>query len=473
MHRIKMFDLLKFQENTAIISDNGDKLTYQDMNGLVEQLYTSFQQRGLVFCLCENAVPSIVGYIMCVNKNIPAVLLDASKDKELVLALIEAYKPEYLWLPISRIEEFEGTRLAKIYNYTLLKLTYPYPPTETDLNPQLAICLTTSGSTGSPKLVRLSKKNLIANAEAIADYLSIDQTERPITTLPMYYSYGLSVINSHLIKGATILLTDKSVMQKEFWSFFKELNATSIAGVPYTYEMLRRLRFFRMNLPSLRTMTQAGGKLNKEIAKEYIEFGIEHGRKFIVMYGQTEATARMSYLPWDMAQKKYASIGIPIPNGELNIIDVEGNEVTEPYKDGELIYQGENVSLGYAQSRKDLALGDENNGILRTGDIAHKDEDGFFYITGRMKRFVKIWGNRCSLDAVEQLIKTITSNCACSGVDDRITVFITEDNMDSKIKTLLSEKTGFHPSAFTIKRIKDIPKTSSGKTDYHKLQELL
>lgn len=214
MHRINMFDLLKYQENTAIISDRGDKFTYQDINGLVEQLYTSFQQRGLVFCLCENAVPSVVGYIMCVNKNIPTVLLDASKGKEQVLALIEAYKPEYLWLPIRRIEEFDGIRLATIYNYALLKLTYPHPSTETDLNPQLALCLTTSGSTGSPKLVRLSKKNLMANAEAIADYLSIDQTERPITTLPMFYSYGLSVINSHLIKGATILLTDKSVMQR-------------------------------------------------------------------------------------------------------------------------------------------------------------------------------------------------------------------------------------------------------------------
>lgn len=468
-----MFDLLRYSDNTAVISDRNEILTYGELNDLIEQMYSVLPSKGLVFCLSENVLPSLVGYIMCINKGIPAVMLDANKDTGLLQNLTEVYQPEYLWLPKERAEEFWGVQLFTLKGYTLLQMNYSKSLEDKEINPHLAVCLTTSGSTGSPKLVRLSKSNLVSNAEAIAEYLSITEEERPITTLPMYYSYGLSVINSHLIKGATLLLTDKSVMQKEFWSFLKEQQATSIAGVPYTYEMLRRLRFFRMDLPHLKTMTQAGGKLNKEIAKEYIEYCLAHDKKFIVMYGQTEATARMSYLPWDNALDKYASIGIAIPNGELSIIDADGNSITLPDIEGELIYKGENVSLGYAESRKDLSLGDENKGVLKTGDIAHMDSEGFFYITGRMKRFVKVWGNRCNLDAVEQLVKNITTKCACSGIDDKITIFITENNLEAEIKALLVEKTGFHPSAFVVKKIDGIPFTANGKVDYHKLQDLL
>lgn len=468
-----MFDLLRYKDNIAIITDLGEKLSYQELGIIAEQLSQAFIDKGLVFCLCKNVVASLIGYVTFVNKNIPAVLLDANKDSELLHQLLKVYQPEYLWLPKERADEFDGYTVYELKEYALFKTSYKEHLIEKEINPLMAIGLTTSGSTGSPKLVRLSKYNLIANAESIAEYLSISDKERPITTLPMYYSYGLSVINSHLISGATILLTDKSVMQKEFWTFLKEENATSIAGVPYTYEMLRRLRFFRMSLPSLTTLTQAGGKLNKDIAKEYIEYCIANDKKFIVMYGQTEATARMSYLPWKYALEKYASIGIAIPGGELSILDSEGENIKLPNYDGELIFKGKNVSLGYAESRKDLALGDENHGILKTGDIARMDEDGFFYITGRMKRFVKVWGNRCNLDAIEQFVKKITTKCACGGVDDKITIFITEDNLESSIKSLLVEKTGFHPSAFSVRKIEEIPMTPNGKVDYHKLNEIL
>ena len=190
---------------------------------------------------------------------------------------------------------------------------------DANLYKDLGLLLTTSGSTGSPKLVRLSYENVKANAESIAEYLSIDENERPITSLPMYYSYGISVINSHYIKDATLLLTDHPVIQKLFWMFAQDEKATSIAGVPFTYEMLRRLRIFKMDLPYLKTMTQAGGKLNAKLAKEYIENAQATGKRFFVMYGQTEATARMSYLPLDKALEKYASIGIAIPGGRFAI----------------------------------------------------------------------------------------------------------------------------------------------------------
>ena len=419
-----IFDIDKYGSRLAIIADDCRRLTYAELGELVAAKAKSLQRGVLQFCLCKNTIESIVEYLACLEAGAPVVMLDATKDAETIENLRQIYKPGI-----------------------------------TKCRPDLAVCLTTSGSTGSPKLVRLTLRNIIANAESIAEYLHIDANERPITMLPMYYSYGLSIINSHLLKGATILLTDKSYAQREFWNFLRENEATSMSGVPYTWEMLRRLRFMRMDLPSVRTMTQAGGKLNAEIALEYIRWAKDQNKQFIVMYGQTEATARMSYLPWECAEEKYASIGIAIPGGTFSLAE-----------DGELIYQGENVSLGYAECAEDLTKGDENYGVLHTGDMARVDEDGFYYITGRKKRFVKVWGNRCNLDQVEQLVKPITTTCACAGVDDHITVFVTKDGLEKEIKDLLASKTGLNPIAFAVKVIEAIPVKDSGKIDYQLLQ---
>ena len=420
-----IFNIDTYGSRIAIIADDGTQLTYAELSERIEKCAKELERSVLQFCLCKNDVASVVEYLACLEAGAPVVLLDANKDAETIENLRQIYKPGI-----------------------------------TRCHPDLTLCLTTSGSTGSPKLVRLTKRNILSNAEAIADYLHIDEHERPITMLPMYYSYGLSVINSHLIKGATILLTDKTYAQREFWNFLREQQATSMSGVPYTWEMLRRLRFFRMDLPSVKTMTQAGGKLNADIAKEYIDNAAATGKRFIVMYGQTEATARMSYLPWESAQEKYASIGIAIPGGEFSLAE-----------DGELIYRGENVSMGNAECAEDLMKGDENHGVLHTGDMARVDEDGFYYITGRKKRFVKIWGNRCNLDTVEQMVKPVIANCAVVGVDDLITVFITKAGLEKEIKDLLSAKTGLNPRAFEVTTIETIPVKDSGKIDYQLLQQ--
>ncbi len=422
-----MFDYHTYQSNTAVIADTGEELTYGALYERVKQQAAELPPHILQFCLCDNSVESLVFYLACLEAKAPVVLLDKHKTPEQIKHLREIYHPG-----------------------------------QTYCHEALAVCLTTSGSTGSPKLVRLTEKNLLSNAKAIAEYLHINEQERAITMLPMHYSYGLSIINSHLVSGATLLLTNKTYAQREFWTFLRGNQASSMAGVPYTWEMLRRLRFFRMDLPSVRTMTQAGGKLNADIAKEYIEQADACGKRFIVMYGQTEATARMAYLPWENAKEKYASIGVAIPQGRFEIAD-----------DGELIYYGPNVSMGYAECAEDLCKGNENNGCLYTGDIAQKDEDGFFYIIGRKKRFVKIWGNRCSLDQIEQLVKTIAPDCACVGVDDLITIFVTESGLEDAIRTMLSQHTGLNSRAFEVRQINGIPIQSSGKTDYQTLQSIL
>lgn len=472
-----MFSIDQHYQKTPIVIDDFERKLYaQDVNQIVTEFskVTSCGRKKLAFCLCTNSIPSLAGYISMLETGIVPVMIDATKNIDLLDNLYKLYRPQLIWSPTITIKENRMSCITESYTFEGYSLyTTPFDMDSYSLHNDLAILLTTSGSTGSPKLVKLTQKNILSNAESIAAYLGITSEDRPITSLPMYYSYGLSVINSHLIKGATILLTDKAVIQKEFWDFAKREKATSIAGVPYTYEMLRRLRVFKLDLPSLKTMTQAGGKLNPKIAEEYIRNAKECGKRFIVMYGQTEATARMSYLPWEHAEEKYASIGVAIPGGRFSLIDVNGNEIIKPNIDGELVYEGPNVSLGYAECIKDLAKGDENHGILHTGDIAYRDEDGYYYITGRMKRFVKVWGNRCNLDATEQLVKNITTNCACAGVDDLITVFVTEKGLETQIKNFLSEKMGLNTRAFSVKVIDSIPKNNSGKVLYSELQKML
>lgn len=470
----------RYKDRLAAICDQGDRITYQNLAEAADEFgkvikehrgNAGDQDRQLIFCLCENTIASIAGYIGCLRAHEVPLLLKADIDRELLQNLMEIYLPQYLFLPERLGEGLEDYRVVWEWKgYTLYKTGYETAP----IAPELALLLTTSGSTGSPKLVRQSYRNITSNAEAIAEYLKLDETERPITTLPMNYTYGLSIINSHLLVGATLLLTDAAIMQREFWTFFREEEATSFGGVPYTYEMLKRLRFLKMDLPSLRTMTQAGGKLLPELHREFAEYAREQGRQFVVMYGQTEATARMAYLPADKALEKYGSMGIAIPRGKLWLKDTNGQMITEPGTVGELVYEGENVTLGYAECREDLRKADERHGILETGDMAKMDEEGYFYIVGRKKRFLKIYGNRVNLDEVERMVKDAYRelDCACGGTDDHLYIFVTTEDMERKqeIRHFVYSKTGLNSAAFHVTSVEAIPKNEAGKTLYKELE---
>lgn len=464
----KIWDLDQFKGNTALIDEFGHTLTYDSLQSEARALAECAGRRCLVFCLCRNEMGSILGYVSFMNYGIVPAMFSCQIDELLFKKLLEIYEPAYLWLPKDQVGQFpEMDPIYQAHEYCLLKTSFEkeYP-----LYHELGLLLTTSGSTGDPKLVRQSYVNILDNAQSIAAYLGLDDTERPVTTLPMNYTYGLSIINSHLLTGATLLLTDKSVMQKEFWSFFKEAEATSFGGVPYTYEMLDRLRFYRMKLPSLRTMTQAGGKILPELHEKFARYAGEQGKRFVVMYGQCEATARMGYLPPEKAVEKKGAMGIAIPGGKFRLIDADGNEIVTPHTTGELVYEGKNVTLGYAQRGEDLALGDERHGILETGDMAQFDEDRYYYIVGRKKRFLKIYGNRVNLDEVDRLIKgQFGIESASTGVDDHMYIFVTEEKYAAPVCKFIISKTKLNPAAFKVNVIDEIPKNDSGKTLYQEL----
>jgi long-chain acyl-CoA synthetase len=454
--------LEEFGNRTAVYAERN--YSYSEMLEIADDICGKVGERTLVFCLFSNNKESLFGYVGFIRGGVVPVLLDASIHIDRLRRLINLYKPAYIWA------SSENQYLLKVMDssfvfgdYTLFRC-----PTfiQHDLHEHLALLLTTSGSTGSPKFVRLSYENIFKNAESIAKYLDINADDKPITTLPMNYSYGLSIINSHFICGATIIVTDASIMKKEFWDLCREQRVTTFGGVPFVYEMLNRLKFEEFNLPSLKKLTQAGGKLSSVLSRKFAEICNQKGIQFFTMYGQTEATARMAYLPCEKNLDKVGSIGIAIPGGELILQDDNGNKITAPNVIGELIYKGANVSLGYAESLFDLSKKDENKGILRTGDMAYFDQDGYFFISGRIKRMIKVYGNRISLDEVEALLSEHGHDCICAGTDDQMYIYTLKEDY-VQIKKIIKEKLNL--KGFKIMRIEEIPRNHYGKILYSDL----
>lgn len=477
-----MWNLMRFKNQIALQDDNGSKISYEELDDFGLELFSIIKERCLVFSLCSNQIGSVAGYVAFMNHHILPVLLNAHMKKELLDSLLELYQPNYIWIPTEQVKNLPGEIIYEQYDYSLIRTNYLKKHV---LHDELGLLLTTSGSTGSPKFVRQSYNNVSINAKQIVEYLELTASERAITTLPMNYTYGLSIINSHLLVGATILLTEKGILQREFWRFFEEAKATSFGGVPYTYEMLERLRFRQMELPSLQYMTQAGGKLSPDLHKKFAEYALEKGKKFIIMYGQCEATARMGYLPAKDSLRKYGSMGISIPGGKFSLIDIDGQEIEDAEVVGELVYIGPNVTMGYAERPEDFMLGDERKGRLETGDMARRDTEGYYFITGRKKRFLKVYGNRVNLDELDGLLKEQYGNLdfCCAGEDDHVYLFITKETEEhireqyaekyehKMLSKFISDKTGLHESAFKVMVIPEIPKNDAGKNQYKELEQ--
>ncbi len=425
----------QFKNSIACICDDGRKYTYEQLWNLGDELIGRFEGRRLVLLQGSNDIESLASYLAHLRAGNPVILMGKDADSSLV----------------------DGMKKT----YGLMKGKGP-----DIVNADLALLLSTSGSTGAQKLVRLSYENLQSNCDSIVEYLELSADDRPITTLPMDYTYGLSVLHSHLCVGATVILTNKTLFDSGFWSLVEKYKATSMAGVPYTYAMFDRLKLTSMNLPYLNTMTQAGGHLKPELQEKFALWARDTGRRFFVMYGQTEATARMSYLPPEKCLDKPGSIGIPVPGGSMEIVE------------GEIVYRGPNVSMGYATCIEDLAKADENHGMLQTGDMGYMDDDGYFYITGRKKRFIKLQGKRISLDQIQDvLIKELAEaespDIAVTGEDDSsITVWIAgrdRPGFSECIRNIFEEKWAIRSRTIDLKYIDIIPRNSSGKIIYKEL----
>lgn len=468
-----IWDFKKFSQNVALIENISDtselkSLSYDELFTFGQILYEQINKRTLTIILASNSFGSIIGYTSFVNHGVVPLMLSADISINNFKSFLYTYKPEFVWAPKNGMSNDFGTTIYESHGYKLLKTSFSAP----SLHSELALLMTTSGSLGDSKLVRQSYKNILSNTSSITEFLNIDEHERAITTLPMNYTYGLSIINTHLFGGASIVLTNSTIMQREFWELLDRTQASSFGGVPYTYEMLDKLRFTNKNLPHLKTITQAGGKLSLELHEKFATYAKNTRKNFVVMYGQAEATARISYLPPQKALEKIGSIGVAIPKGKLGLIDDYGVKITKPKQTGELVYKGENVAMGYASTIRDLANGYELGEWLDTGDIAMVDEQGYYFVVGRKKRFIKLYGNRIGLDECERAIKSTFGDIdvACVGEDEKMNVFITKKDLCTEIKNFLGHKTGINQKGFNIKFIDQIPRNTAGKILYAELR---
>lgn len=449
----------------AAIDSNGDKLTYASIAQLSQQISAIIPQRTLCFLLVENNVGGIVWTMsMLESRQLVPLILNVKTEVGLYQQLLDTYQPTYICAPTHHF--FEGQVIDTQFGYTLTKVSDNICSIHSDLSHLLP----TSGSTGSPKLVRHKYENIEAAGLNISTFFELKETDRPLMVLPLYYTMGLSMIFSHLRVGATILITGLSMTDINFWKFIKEQQATSFTGVPYSFQILNLMRFFRMDLPHLELLTQGGGKMPTNLNIKFAEYCRDTNKRWIATYGQSECTARMAYLPAKWAIDKVGSIGIAVPNGELSLIDTEGHLITTPHTEGEMCYRGKNVTMGYARKQKDLSLGDERNGYIRTGDLAYFDEDGCYYIVGRMGRFLKLFGMRVGLDECEQIVQTECGiECACVGTDEKMIVYITNADKQNEVKDILVQKTHIVATSFEIRIIDEIPKNEAGKKLYSKL----
>ena len=461
-----MFELENFKDNIACITPSGEQVSYGELQALTARIISNLKPYQLVFSMCSNTIGSVAGYISFVNNDDATLMLDSHIERSAFDALYQTYLPRYVWAP----KEFASPKGAENIFCGKDYILWEIMSNESPVSDKLSVLLTTSGSTGSPKLVRLSKENLMSNALSIVEYLNITANERPVTGLPMYYSFGLSIINSHVLVGATLLLTPSSYVEREFWQFANDNSFTSFSGVPYTFEIMKKLKLWKIPMPTLRTLTQAGGKLSNELLQFFIEKYEPRGVKFFLMYGQTEATARMSYLDPKYSIIKLGSIGKGIPGGTFSLVDNDGKVIEDANEVGELVYEGANVSLGYAECADDLMKDDENHGCLHTGDLAYRDKDGFYFIIGRKKRFLKLFGNRISLDYVETFLKEKLKECVCVGDDSKLIIYTTDiDYVENDIIDFIVTRTKIVRTVFSVRHINEIPHSESGKILYKKL----
>ncbi|MGY4709983.1 AMP-binding protein [Mycolicibacterium sp. CBM1] len=403
--------------------------------------------RKLVLLETSNTVPGLVAYLGALSAGHVVMPVPPTADHT---ALLATYDPDVV---------VEATGAMRH------RATAP----RHDLHPDLTLLLSTSGSTGSPKLVRLSADNLRSNTAAIAEYLGITENDRAATTLPMSYCYGLSVVHSHLWQGAALVLTERSVADDEFWALFTRHGATSFAGVPYTFELLDRIGLDTLELPTLRCITQAGGRLNPESVRRYARLGAQRGFDLVVMYGATEATARMAYLPPELAETHPDAIGRPIPGGRFTLAPLEG--FTDPDV-GELVYHGPNVMMGYAHSLADLAAGPAV-GALHTGDVARHLGDNIYQVVGRLDRFVKLYGLRIDLQRVESAVEKPGAQTMCTAADGRLVVAAAGRVDAGELRRRAAAAAGLPAAAVRAVALPELPVLPSGKPDYSTLRTLV
>lgn len=433
------------------------------------------ERKELVFLFCGANKETVIGLLGAAAAGHAIALVDPSLPSDRLKGLIDAYRPEIVLGARELGETMRAVAPGKAGSLESAAGAIEWISSgaePTPIEPSLTVLLSTSGTTGSRKYVRLSRDAVAVNARQIAQAVAVDERSVGIAHLPLHYSYGLSIVTSHLMVGGRICLISDSITSPTFWSKIAGAGGTHFPGVPFHYATLARLGL-GLAPDSINVFTQAGGALDLRIQTKMHEFAKARGGRFFVMYGQTEASPRMATLAHADFSEHAGSVGLALAGGRLSIVDHKGSSLPAGAV-GTVVYEGPNVMLGYAVARPDLGEGDEMKGRLETGDLGRLDQAGFLTLTGRAKRFAKIAGYRLGLDEIEQELTAICP-VACLDLGDKIAVAHERED-DAPLKARVRELAANYkvpPSSFVLRRIAQIPRGGSGKTDYARLKEAL
>ena len=441
--------LNKFKNNIAIVDENNKKYSYKKIKQEINTFSKIInKKRRLCFILCQNDISTIIAYLSFLSSGSVVALIDKNIKNNSLQNLINIYEPDYIFGLNEKykfiFKNYKNINSTKKYILRRIKTK----KTKSKFHKDLCLLISTSGTTGSPKFVKLSYSNLESNTTSITKFLNIKSNDITITTLPLSYVYGLSILNTHLYSGWKIILNNSSVIHPDFWKKLNYFKVTNFGGVPYLYKLILKLKYLYKSYPNLKYLTIAGGKLDQKNLIELNNILKKNNTKLIVMYGAAEATARMSYLPYEYFEKKTNSIGIAIPGGKLKI-------QKSKKKVGEIIYEGKNVFMGYAKNIRDLSIKKDNDLKLKTGDIGFKDKDGFFFIKGRKDRYVKIYGLRVNLDEIQNVLLShnIENVCKFDG-ENKILVLYKCNINEHNLKKIILDHINLHPGVFQFKKVK-------------------
>lgn len=445
---------------TAIEDAFGNRMTYGELETLSVEYEEVIPKRSLVMILCDYAIETVAFYYCQMNNHVVPMLVEDYLKAQLLYEFMHRYRPQFIWCSCKNRDLLgkDSKILMQKGEHFLVQMPYEF----CKMNSELALLLTTSGSTGSLKFVRISYDNLIFNIKAFSEGVGVSEEDKAITVSPMHHCYGLTMLHMHWYVGACVCVTDYSILNIKFWECLKRNKVTNFAGVAYTYDILKQIDFFNQKYDSLRFLIQAGSKMSDTQQYFFATKLQERGIKFYVCYGQTEATGGISILSYKKVAEKIGSVGIGIHGITTSIVfDNDKNE-------GELVCKGKSICLGYAVSRKDLARGDDNQGYLCTGDIVYIDSDGDIFIRGRKTRFVKVLGVRVSLDELEAILRNhfLPMQMACTGKDNQIKIYYTEKGLENEILEFCREMFLIPRKMIECHFIEELPYTSNGKIKY-------
>ncbi|ROP35016.1 AMP-binding protein [Saccharothrix texasensis] len=464
-----MLDLVTHEEapprSPAVHLLGGRTLSYDELAELVREVERSLRHdtKALVLCAGDRDLPTLLAYLAALRLGHAVAFLPASAE------ILAAYQPEFV-VP----GPAGGTHLADLGYLPDEQVgrSHVFRRRSTgpagDIFPDTALLLSTSGTTGSPKAVRLSYDGVADNSDAIARALRITAAERAPTTLPITHAYGLSVLNSHLRSGAGIVLSDRTPLSLAMWDHLTRAGATSFAAVPTTYAAFGPAHLNLLERSEIRTMTQSGARLGDELTMRLVRMMQRRQGRFFPMYGQTEATSRITCLDPAALPDRLGSVGKAVAGGVITIAPAEAHHRAAP-GEGAVHYRGPGVMLGYATGRDDLARGPEVD-VLDTGDLGYL-RDGYLYLTGRTKRIVKVLGVRTSLDDLERVVeRSDHPSAVVRGDDDVVYLFGAGDpDVHEQQRRRVAEVLGVPSRHVAVRHVDRLPQTPGGKVDYRAL----